>query len=91
MSSTSVSLGLYVSVETELLSTKSGVTSRWSLVSSVLQSSVLGPGLLNIFISDLDGGFECSLNQFADDFVLGGSVDLTERFRQAEVMGQGQL
>ena len=81
-----------MSVEAGLLSTKSRVTSRWSLVSSgVLQSPVLGPGLLNIFINDLYGGFECSLSQFADDFVLGGGVDLTEGFRRAEVMGQGQL
>lgn len=46
------------------------------VMKEVLQRSVLGPLLFNIFINDLEEVTECLLARFAGDSKLGGTTDI---------------
>jgi len=58
-----------------------GSTSKWkSVMSSVLQKSILELMLFNIFISDINIGIECTLSKFVDDIKLCDVVDTPEEW-----------
>ena len=56
-----------------------GVTSGWQPdTSGVLQGSILGTVLFNVFRNDLEVGVECPLSKFANDTKFGRAVDSKE-------------
>ena len=53
--------------------------SRWKLVIyGVPKDSVFGLVFFYIFISDIDGGIECTLTKFVGDIKLNGTFDTIE-------------
>uniref|UniRef100_A0A8C5PNQ6 Reverse transcriptase domain-containing protein n=1 Tax=Leptobrachium leishanense TaxID=445787 RepID=A0A8C5PNQ6_9ANUR len=73
-----------------------GTFSRWtSVVSGVPRGSVIGPILLNLFISDLEIGIESHESVFADDTKLGKVIqseqDVTSLQRDLDRLGYWAL
>lgn len=61
-------------------STVNGSMSRWrSEASGVLQGSVFGPVLFNIFIGKMDSRIECILSKFVGYTKISGVVDTLEK------------
>lgn len=57
---------------------KGSTSVQRSVVSGVPQGSILGPGLLNIFISCIDRETKCTLSKFANDTKMSGGTDTPE-------------
>ncbi|GAB0183845.1 mitochondrial enolase superfamily member 1 [Grus japonensis] len=56
-----------------------GLMSKWRpVMSGILQGSILGLALFNIFVSDMDRGIKCTLSKFANNTKLCGVVDTLE-------------
>jgi len=60
-----------------------GITLGWWLITTeVLQGSILGPVLFNVFMNDFDVGLKGFLSKFADNNKLRGAVDSVKHILQ---------